>query len=156
MSDETVTIPKAEYEELRDRLAKFEHELSAVKSLHARQLAAIMAIGGADEARLLDTLGITCDARLEREIAELRRRLGAGASATDDLRAVPGATEQVPGRSSGRSTFLDSRLPAYIVFDYLVTGGTIDDFLTEYPSAPRAAVVALLTAVRDYLEAPLP
>lgn len=61
--------------------------------------------------------------------------------------------ESVRGRVSGTPVFKDSRLPIRLLFDHLIHGESVDDFLENYPSAERELVVRLLELTCEMMEA---
>lgn len=56
-----------------------------------------------------------------------------------------------PEIQSGAPVFTKTRVPVKILFDYLKSGDTIDEFLYDYPSVRKEQVVQLLALLeRQY------
>ena len=53
-----------------------------------------------------------------------------------------------PGIFNGTPVFAGSRVPIYLLFDYLATGETIDEFLDQISTVSRHQVVGLLDLLR--------
>lgn len=49
-----------------------------------------------------------------------------------------------PEIQSGTPVFARTRVPVKILFDYLKSGDTIDEFLNDFPSVKREQVIQLL------------
>lgn len=57
-----------------------------------------------------------------------------------------------PDVLSGTPVFRGTRVPVKTLLDYLEAGDTVDQFLRDYPSVGRDAVVAVLELAKDALE----
>ena len=53
----------------------------------------------------------------------------------------------------GTPCFAGTRVPASILFDYLVEGNGIDDFLRQYPTISREKVISLIEQCRQHADA---
>jgi uncharacterized protein (DUF433 family) len=49
----------------------------------------------------------------------------------------------------GTPCFAGTRVPVYLLFDYLDDGYSIDAFLDNYPTVERAQVLAVLSMARE-------
>jgi len=47
-------------------------------------------------------------------------------------------------RSWGATVFAGTRVPVDTLFDYLAAGGTLDEFLLQFPTVSRDQAIALL------------
>ncbi|TAN55041.1 MAG: DUF433 domain-containing protein [Betaproteobacteria bacterium] len=56
-----------------------------------------------------------------------------------------------PEIMSGALCFTGTRVPVQNLFDYLEGSSSLEDFLEDFPSVPRAAAVAVLEAARERL-----
>jgi len=56
------------------------------------------------------------------------------------------ALESDPEVLWGTPVFLGTHVPAVALFDYLATGASVDEFLLDFPSVPREAVIQVLEA----------
>jgi uncharacterized protein (DUF433 family) len=63
---------------------------------------------------------------------------------------------QNPGILGGEPVFRGTRVPFKILTDYLEGGDSLDQFLEQYPTISREAVVAALEEARLSLAAQLP
>jgi len=59
-----------------------------------------------------------------------------------------------PRRCSGRTCFRGTRIPVYILFEYLAAGETVEQFLEQYPSLDAEMVVGSLPRCKAELERP--
>ncbi len=55
-----------------------------------------------------------------------------------------------PEIQSGAPVFAKTRVPIKILFDYLKSGDTIEEFLTDYPSVKKEQVVQLLELLEKH------
>jgi uncharacterized protein (DUF433 family) len=55
-----------------------------------------------------------------------------------------------PEIQSGAPVFTRTRVPVKILFDYLKSGDTIDEFLTDFPSVKKEQVVQLLLLLEKH------
>ena len=55
-----------------------------------------------------------------------------------------------PEIQSGTPVFAKTRVPVKILFDYLKSGDTIDEFLYDYPSVSKEQVVQLLVLLEKH------
>jgi len=51
----------------------------------------------------------------------------------------------------GTPVFVETRVPAQTLFDYLEGGETLDEFLHQFPSVKREQALAALETARDSL-----
>jgi uncharacterized protein (DUF433 family) len=56
---------------------------------------------------------------------------------------------------NGVTVFTGTRVPVRTLVDYLEEGESIDSFLSDFPTVPRSAVLAWLTAAERALSATL-
>jgi uncharacterized protein (DUF433 family) len=56
-----------------------------------------------------------------------------------------------PEIQSGTPVFSKTRVPIKILFDYLKSGDTIDEFLTDYPSVTKNHVIKILNLLENQL-----
>ncbi len=63
-----------------------------------------------------------------------------------DVVRVAEAVWQDEGRVSGAVCFRGTRLPVHVLFDYLLAGQTVAEFLDDYPGPSEEQVNALLGA----------
>src|SRR6058998_367722 len=49
-----------------------------------------------------------------------------------------------PEIMGGETVFIGTRVPVYNLFDYLMAGDSLDDFLEQFPSVSREQAVAAL------------
>lgn len=56
-----------------------------------------------------------------------------------------------PEIMSGALCFTGTRVPVQNLFDYLEGNSSLEDFLEDFPSVPRATAVAVLEAARERL-----
>ena len=61
-----------------------------------------------------------------------------------------------PEIMSGALCFTGTRVPVQNLFDYLEGTSSIEDFIEDFPSIPRANAVAVLEAARERLFADAP
>lgn len=61
-----------------------------------------------------------------------------------------------PGVLGGQAVFPGTRIPAWIMLDYLGTGATLDTFLEQYPSLTRDQTLRALDTVRAEWSRPHP
>ncbi len=61
-----------------------------------------------------------------------------------------------PEIMSGSLCFTGTRVPVQNLFDYLEGSSSLEDFLEDFPSVPRATAVAVLEAARERLFADAP
>ncbi|MEO8185640.1 MAG: DUF433 domain-containing protein [Deltaproteobacteria bacterium] len=54
-----------------------------------------------------------------------------------------------PEIMSGTPVFVGTRVPAQTLFDYLVGGETLDEFLHQFPSVTREQALAAMELARD-------
>lgn len=52
---------------------------------------------------------------------------------------------------SGTPVFKNTRVPIKNLIDYLETGGSLDDFLEDFPSVSREQAVQILVLAREVL-----
>jgi uncharacterized protein (DUF433 family) len=57
-----------------------------------------------------------------------------------------------PERLGGTPVFTGTRVPVRILFEYLSTGETLDEFLRQYPGVPRAQAIAVITDASERVE----
>lgn len=55
-----------------------------------------------------------------------------------------------PEVQSGTPVFSKTRVPIKILFDYLKSGDTIEEFLHDYPSVKKAQVLQLLALLEQH------
>ena len=55
-----------------------------------------------------------------------------------------------PEIQSGTPVFAKTRVPVKILFDYLKSGDTIDEFLYDYPSVSKEQVIQLLVLLEKH------
>jgi uncharacterized protein (DUF433 family) len=58
---------------------------------------------------------------------------------------------QDPEIHSGKPVFRGTRVPFQTLLDYLEGGGTLDEFLKQYPGVSRQAAIAALEEVKTLL-----
>ena len=58
-----------------------------------------------------------------------------------------------PEIMGGALCFTGTRVPVKNLFDYLEGTSTLEDFVEDFPSVPRAQVVAVLEQARERLSA---
>lgn len=58
-----------------------------------------------------------------------------------------------PQRCSGQPCFKNTRIPVWILYDYLEDGQSVSDFLAAYPDLDRDMVYGLLKAQREAVDA---
>jgi uncharacterized protein (DUF433 family) len=51
----------------------------------------------------------------------------------------------------GKPVFVGTRVPLKILFDYLMAGDSLDEFLDQYPSVTREQAIAALETAREVL-----
>ena len=56
-----------------------------------------------------------------------------------------------PEIMSGALCFTGTRVPVQNLFDYLESSSSLEAFLDDFPSVPRAVAVAVLEAARERL-----
>ena len=56
------------------------------------------------------------------------------------------------GRMSGQPCFFGTRVPVSILFDYLETGDSVDDFLVQYPGVTREQAMGVIGLSKQGLE----
>ena len=56
-----------------------------------------------------------------------------------------------PDILGGTPVFVGTRVPVQSLFDYLEGGGTLDEFLRQFPSVRREQAIAALDLARDSL-----
>ncbi len=61
-----------------------------------------------------------------------------------------------PEIMSGALCFMQTRVPVQNMFDYLEGSSSLEDFLTDFPSVPRASAIAVLEAAKTRLFADAP
>ncbi|MEI6233213.1 MAG: DUF433 domain-containing protein [Planctomycetota bacterium] len=54
-----------------------------------------------------------------------------------------------PDVQHGKPVFVGTRVPIEILFDYLETGSTIDEFRADFPGVSLAQIIALLELSRQ-------
>ena len=87
-------------------------------------------------------------------VAKKRAAIINDRKAQDDAKTIWGTcseVEAIPGKCAGRWIFTNSRLPIYLLFDYLAGGYNIDDFCNTW-DAERSQVVKLLAHMSQSLE----
>jgi uncharacterized protein (DUF433 family) len=57
-----------------------------------------------------------------------------------------------PEIMSGTPVFVGTRVPARTVFDYLADGGSLDEFLDDFPTVTRSNAIKVLEAGGTCLE----
>jgi uncharacterized protein (DUF433 family) len=55
-----------------------------------------------------------------------------------------------PEIQSGAPVFAGTRVPVKILFDYLKSGDTIEEFLNDYPSVKKEQVIQLLSLLEKH------
>ena len=55
-----------------------------------------------------------------------------------------------PEIQSGTPVFAKTRVPVKILFDYLKSGDTIEEFLNDFPSVKREQVIQLLVLLEKH------
>lgn len=84
------------------------------------------------------------------------------AAGEDDTEIVPKSDPRSsvisidPERMSGTPCFVGSRVPIKHLFDYLVAGESLDDFLEGFPGITREQCITVLTMAYDRLLEGLP
>ena len=58
-----------------------------------------------------------------------------------------------PEIMSGALVFDGTRVPVKTIFDYLVAGEPLEDFLEDFPTVTRAHVISVLEAAHSHLGA---
>ena len=58
------------------------------------------------------------------------------------------------GWLGGRSVFTGRRVPVAVLFAYLKSDKTVQDFLDDYPSVSRAHATAVIESARQAIEPP--
>ena len=71
-------------------------------------------------------------------------------------RKLPRFLSQDPDCMSGEVCFAGTRVPVYLLFDYLRGGRGVEDFKASYPTVPVEYVDNALCAARDALAGPEP
>jgi uncharacterized protein (DUF433 family) len=56
-----------------------------------------------------------------------------------------------PEIQSGTPVFSKTRVPIKILFDYLKSGDTIDEFLNDFPSVTRSHVIQILNLLENQI-----
>lgn len=56
-----------------------------------------------------------------------------------------------PDVQSGTPVFAKTRVPVKTLFDYLKNGGTVEEFLKDYPSVEKLQVINLLTLLESHV-----
>jgi uncharacterized protein (DUF433 family) len=51
----------------------------------------------------------------------------------------------------GAAVFTETRVPVDVLFEYLETGETIDEFLRQFPTVSREAAVSVLRRARELI-----
>lgn len=65
------------------------------------------------------------------------------------MAGVHKSVSQSPGRAWGATVFAGTRVPVEILFEYLESGDTLDDFLEQYPTVSRQQAVAVLDQAKE-------
>jgi len=60
-----------------------------------------------------------------------------------------------PDVVGGIPVFKGTRVPAAALFTYLMDGGSLDEFLDEFPTAPREYALTALESARDHVSQPI-
>ena len=60
-----------------------------------------------------------------------------------------GVVHSDPDILGGTPVFVGTRVPVRSLFDYLESGDTLDEFLTQFPSVKREQAIAALELARD-------
>jgi len=55
----------------------------------------------------------------------------------------------------GIPVFKGTRVPARALFDYLIQGGSLQDFYDEFPTVTREHVLGALQSARDHVDQPI-
>lgn len=55
-------------------------------------------------------------------------------------------SEEVQG---GAAVFRGTRVPIQVLFDYLETGQSVDDFVTQHPTVSRPQAIAVLEEMKQ-------
>jgi uncharacterized protein (DUF433 family) len=64
---------------------------------------------------------------------------------------APKAINIDPQILSGTPVFNGTRIPVEVLFDYLETGLTIDEFITDYPAVKKKQVIQVLEIAEKLL-----
>lgn len=67
--------------------------------------------------------------------------------------SLANVTHRHPEILSGTSVFVGTRVPARSLFDYLVGGDTLEEFLHQFPSVKREQAIAVLDAAYESITA---
>lgn len=67
--------------------------------------------------------------------------------------AVRSVIHSDPEILGGTPVFVGTRVPLQNLIDYLAAGGTLDEFLEQFPSVSREQAIAALALAREALEA---
>lgn len=81
------------------------------------------------------------------ERSSLRGSLPFSRHAPDPPAMINDYIEVNPRKLGGTPVFRETRIPVYVLFDYLEEGYTVEDFLDEYDIAPEV-VRGFLRAIR--------
>jgi uncharacterized protein (DUF433 family) len=68
----------------------------------------------------------------------------------------PALVSRSPDVMGGALCFTGTRVPVKNLFDYLEGTSSLEDFLEDFPSVPRAHVIAVLEQARERLTADAP
>jgi uncharacterized protein (DUF433 family) len=60
-----------------------------------------------------------------------------------------------PDVVAGIPVFKGTRVPATTLFDYLLDGGSLDEFYDEFPTVTRRHVLGALRSARDHVSQPI-
>ncbi len=60
-----------------------------------------------------------------------------------------------PDVVSGAPVFKGTRVPAVILFDYLLHGKSLDEFYDEFPTVTREHVLGVLQSAREHVGEPI-
>jgi uncharacterized protein (DUF433 family) len=60
-----------------------------------------------------------------------------------------------PDVVGGTPVFRGTRVPATTLFDYLLDGGTLEEFHDEFPTVTREHVQGVLRSARDHVSQPI-
>lgn len=60
-----------------------------------------------------------------------------------------------PDVVGGIPVFKGTRVPATTLFDYLMHGGSLDEFYDEFPTVTKEHVLGVLQSARDHVSQPI-
>ncbi len=69
------------------------------------------------------------------------------------MATLAGVTQRDPEILGGTPVFIGTRVPVRSLFDYIEGGGTLEEFLHQFPSVKREQTIAVLDAAYDTVAA---